>query len=53
MTSKLLRSEKADFGSSVSLLKSLSAFIGMLRDRIKFDEFVQARKEISGSQGFL
>ena len=34
MTSKLLQSEKADLGSSVSLLKSLSAFIGMLRDSL-------------------
>ena len=52
MTSKLLQSEKADLESSVSLLKSLSAFIGMLRDRSKFDEFVEAGKEISGSPGF-
>ena len=52
MTSKLLQSEKADLGSSVSLLKSLSAFIRMLRDRSKFDEFVETGKEISGSPGF-
>ena len=52
MTSKLLQSEKADLGSSVSLLKSLSAFIGKLRDRSKFDEFVEAGKDISGSPGF-
>ena len=36
----------------MSRLKSLSAFIGMLRGRSKFDEFVEARKEISGSPGF-
>ena len=36
----------------MNLLKSLSAFIGMLHDRSKFDEFVEPGKEISGSPGF-
>ena len=52
MTSKLIQSEEADLGSSVCLLKSLCAFIGMLRERSKFDEFVEAGKEISGYPGF-
>ena len=52
MTSKLLQYEKADLGSSVSLLRSLSDFIGMLRERNKFEEFVEVGKELSGSSEF-
>ena len=52
MTSKLLQSEKADLGSSVSLLKSLSAFIGMLRDR-SLMSLLRPGKKFLDPQGFL
>jgi hypothetical protein len=52
MTSKLLQSEKADLGSSVSLFQSLSDFVGMLRERNKFDEFVEQGKKLSGTSQF-
>ena len=52
MTSKLLQSEKADLGSSVSLLQSLSEFVGMQRARNKFEEFVEVGKKLSGSLEF-
>lgn len=52
MTSKLLQSEKADLGSSVSLLQSLSEFVGMLREKNKFDEFVEAGKKLCGTSQF-
>ena len=52
MTSKHLQSENADLGSSVSLLQSLSDFVGMLRDGNKFEEFVDVGKELSGASGF-
>ena len=47
MTSKLLQSEKADLGFSVSLLQSLSEFVGMLREKKKFDVFVELGKKLS------
>ena len=46
MTSNLLQSEKADLGSSVSLLQSLSEFVGMLLEKNNFDEFVEAGKKL-------
>ena len=49
MTSKLLQSEKADLGFSMSLLQSLSEFVGMLREKNKFDEFVELEKKLSGT----
>jgi hypothetical protein len=52
MTSKLLQSEKADLGSSVSLLQSLSEFVGKLREKNKFDELVEAGKKLCGTSQF-
>ena len=52
MTSKHLQSQKADLGSSVTLLQSLSEFVGMLRERKKFEEFVEMGKELSGASEF-
>ena len=43
------QSQKADLGCSVTLLQSLSEFVGMLRERKKFEEFVEMGKELSGA----
>ena len=53
MTSKLLQSEKADLGFSVSLHQSLSECVGMLREKNKFDEFVELEKKLSGTLQFV
>ena len=37
---------------SVTLLQSLSEFVGMLRERKKFEEFVEMGKELSGASEF-
>ena len=53
MTSKLLQSEKADLGSSVSLLQSLSEFVGKLREKNKFEELiVELGKKLYGTLQF-
>jgi len=52
MTNKLLQSETASLGFSVRLLQSLSEFVAMLRERNKFEEFVEMGKKLSGSLQF-
>ena len=52
MTSKLLQSKKADLGFSMSLLQSLSEFVGKLREKHKFDDFVELGKKLSGTLQF-
>ena len=53
MTIKHFQSKKADLGSSVSLLQSLSEFVGMQRDGNEFEEFVEVGKELSGASEFF